>query len=770
MVFGSPWMLIGLGLCAAPVLIHLLSQRVHRREPWAAMRFLRSAIDRRAQQLRLESLLLLLARTILIALVVLAVAEPLARPAGVAALSRTPVRRIIVVDLSASMGTMTDGRRAVDRLRAEVDRLLDDSLPGDTFQLIRIAAAPPRTLIRRTTFDPEEVRAELSRWKLTGQAGDLLDSLQAILDLLRTVGPEVETEVVICSDLQRSNWSPDRIGEDRSPVDLLRQLAQRSRLRIIDVGSATAENLAMVALETERSMVSPGEDFDVRAVIRNLGRSPVSVGLDWTIDGRRMDSTRVEIDGLSQYAVREMFRAPPGRFLEVQAELTAEDALAIDNRRYLTLPVRDALKVLLVDGRPGLDPIDGAAGFVELALAPPAPSSGALAPAVAFQPTVISEVELADVELDDYQCVWLCNVGGLDARQQRRLAGYVERGGGLVLSVGDQTRGRQWNEWKATNGEPVLPVTLEDAAEASVGAKWATLPLDESPHPVMSPFAGNPNSGLATTRFNKYVRAQLLDEQGGREVLAFNNGDPAIAARLVGLGRTVVVLTSADDRWGNWGVWPSFLPMVHRLTQFAASGSAEHRELTVGQPIERSWPAARRPAELLLTDPSDHTISLAIRCDEDVCRARSAATEAVGFYRLESNPAITDRESVSVNLDLRESLPARLDESELKELLPPQANFQYHTKWPQQRAAPAARSRGAGLSQTLLIAALVLLSVERLMAWRCQWGVTALLIAVTCAGCVQAAQVSVGLAWLLGVSVTLVGGLTVSRLTTKPTR
>ena len=69
-------MLGWLAVAAAPILIHLWSRRRYREMSWAAMEYLLAALRQSRRRLRFEQWLLLLIRTLIVVLVVLAVAEP----------------------------------------------------------------------------------------------------------------------------------------------------------------------------------------------------------------------------------------------------------------------------------------------------------------------------------------------------------------------------------------------------------------------------------------------------------------------------------------------------------------------------------------------------------------------------------------------------------------------------------------------------------------------------------------------------------------------
>ena len=76
--FGSPLMLWGLAAGAIPIVIHLLHRRRFQTVPWAAMRFLLAATKKQSRRIKLEQLLLLLIRTLIILLVALALSRPIA--------------------------------------------------------------------------------------------------------------------------------------------------------------------------------------------------------------------------------------------------------------------------------------------------------------------------------------------------------------------------------------------------------------------------------------------------------------------------------------------------------------------------------------------------------------------------------------------------------------------------------------------------------------------------------------------------------------------
>ena len=74
--FANVPLLYGLAAASVPIVIHLLNRRKFREVPWAAMRFLLAAIRKNRRRIRIEQWLLLAIRTLMVLLVVTAMAKP----------------------------------------------------------------------------------------------------------------------------------------------------------------------------------------------------------------------------------------------------------------------------------------------------------------------------------------------------------------------------------------------------------------------------------------------------------------------------------------------------------------------------------------------------------------------------------------------------------------------------------------------------------------------------------------------------------------------
>ena len=137
--FATPMLLGGLVLAGIPLLIHLLHKRRYIEVEFAAMRFLIEATRKRARRTRIEQLILLVLRTLVLALLVLAMARPHFETSEGLLTADRPTHRIVVVDTSFSMqvaeklaelqtgqNSESDAGTGVERARDAVRRLVEN--------------------------------------------------------------------------------------------------------------------------------------------------------------------------------------------------------------------------------------------------------------------------------------------------------------------------------------------------------------------------------------------------------------------------------------------------------------------------------------------------------------------------------------------------------------------------------------------------------------------------------------------------------------------
>ncbi len=718
--FVSPLWLWALGGVAIPLAIHLWRRQTPRIERWAAMQFLRAALDRHARRLRIESLLLLLVRCLLLALLALAIAEPFQQMDSVAASGTHRTHKLLLLDGSLSMSAKTGSESRFDRARQMAREIVQQSSAGDAFNLCRIGNATSPVIIRRPARDPADVLREIDRVPLLDDAGDIAGALRQVNELLNEVPLDQPTEVYILSDFQSTNWSGDTPAQESQLRQALKDLAARAKLYLVDAGNRGSANVALKSLQTPELVALTGRPFRVEVDIASFSADEETRSLEVLVDNVVRSSQAVTLPPRSEQKVTATLRIPDsGAEVTIEARI-GPDAIASDNQIRRVVAARKSLDVLLVDGHPSESLAESASGFIQLAISPtPLPGSTPSPSSSVFQPTVCTSAELPEMELSRYDCVVLCDVASLPEEEVVRLTAFVSDGGGLVVGLGDQT---DREAFQRTFGAALLPVELlEFSDHTSEPVTFETRDLD---HPVLAPFRGRPDAGLATAPVSRYARIQLRPEGNWQVILPFSTGDPAILERSIGRGRAVLVTTSLNDSWGHWVLWPSYVPLANRLLQYSLEGRLRSDPVLVGTPIREVFP---QPVTGTVVLPSAKAVDAHVETTDEETALLWPETGIAGVYQLSAGPPVNRRRSFAVNPDPSESDPRSLTPESLRRGLLAGTAFDWVTDIREISRETASQATGqTTYARPLIGGVIALLFVEMLMAWRSRWGVAAL--------------------------------------------
>lgn len=714
--FANPGLLAGLAAASIPIVIHLLNRRKYREMPWAAMRFLLAAIRKNQRRIRIEQWLLLAVRTLLILLIVLAMAKPFLEAFGnVIAGRRT--HRVLVLDSSLSMGYTTAGASRFDQSKTVATQIVKDSQPGDTVSLITMGA-PPRVVIGDPQPNLAEVRKEIQELTLTHGATDLLATFQAV-DRVLDVSSIPQKELIFLTDLQSTSWRRrDPEGKDGLARVLAKIEARRPRSAVIDLGKSESPNRAVTDLRVEAPVVVAGMTVMVRGVVRNFGPARANgVSVRLNVDGRVGPEQALDlpVDEDVSVVFNHQFERAGDHVVELVMEA---DPLPLDDRRVLIVPVRESVNVLLVDGHFKSEPFQAETDYLAQALSPTEGSPGQ--PSM-IKTEVITESELTHRELDRFDVVILCNVAQFSQAEVTELEEFLEQGGGLAVFGGDQVIADNYNRLLYAGGKGILPAalgsTMGDAAKK--GSAFSFNPLGYR-HPLIAEFRGESDpvtAGLTLALVWQYHKLALPKDSQAEIAMAFDSGDPAVVESSHGRGKVIMVATSADADWTTWPLHNSYPPVMQQIVLQAASGRLAERNIRVGQPYDQSFALAGAAAPATVITPRKQPVAARLKAAGTVSRLHFEQTDLAGAYQVQIGPPLSVENAFAASPDPAESDLAKLDEAALQDRLPG-FSFAHLTNWRELAHSAVSVGRRGELHRPLLYAAVFLLLLESLLAWK----------------------------------------------------
>ncbi|MCC7044208.1 MAG: BatA domain-containing protein [Acidobacteria bacterium] len=550
MSFLAPLFLVGLAAVAVPIFVHLIQRERRNVIEFPSLMFVQRIPYESVERRRIHNWPLLLLRLAALMAIVAAFARPFFGMDPVAAAATGDREVVILLDRSASMGYGDRWSRA----QAEARRVIDGLGGSDRATLVLFDDTPEETV--RATTDRGTLRAAVDSAVVSSGATRFAPALRLAQSRLGMSG-SARKDAFLISDFQRSGWARQE--------DI--QLPEGATITPVPITDEAAESVAVTSVVMAREPFSGAERVTVTAALANRGVGAVSgLGVALEIDGRVVERRDVSLDPESSVGVS--FEPITVADSHVQAVIRAgTDALPRDNEFYFVLSPSRPVSVLVVQGEEA--PL--AAGlYLKTALD--------LGREPAFQTETVVSSRMTPAMLEGRSVV-IVNDAALSTSTADLLAGFVERGGGVLLVLGDRSpAGGDW---------PLLPGSLSAPVER-LTLSGGTLGYLDYSHPVFDEFRDPRNGSFASMRFVKY--RGLRPAAADRVLARFDDGAAAMVERRVGSGRVIALASTLDGAWNDVPRHAMYLPLVHELSAYLAQYEVPAAWQTVGRMFDISSP------------------------------------------------------------------------------------------------------------------------------------------------------------------------------------
>ncbi len=241
---GYLWFSAGM---AIPLIIHLLHRQRFRRERWAAMQFLLNAIRKTQRRIRLENLLLLLIRMLIMGFLAMAIARPFFRESPLAALSDSNINYVFVIDNSMSTGYKRAQATTLEMAKRSAVDVLDklSFSSSDTFTLVLLNQYPE---VRVTNVLRKDAAKNAIEEIEVSDYGTSMHNTFLVLDEVIAKSPNIDKKIYIFTDMQENSWQTESEDQKKKFEELLKKLtrADHHYFYMIDVGDDDPQNYGVV--------------------------------------------------------------------------------------------------------------------------------------------------------------------------------------------------------------------------------------------------------------------------------------------------------------------------------------------------------------------------------------------------------------------------------------------------------------------------------------------------------------------------------------------
>ena len=579
MTFLNPLALIGLVAAAIPLVLHLLNLRRLRTIDFSSLTFIKELQRTRIRRLKLQQLLLLLIRTLLVVCIVLAFARPAVESGAGGLAPEAHATAVLMIDNSASMSVADKEGSLLSQARRAATAVVDGLRDGDDIFVLPMSDVKDPASSARTPFrNRAAARQAISEVTPSMVRTDLPEALQRAATASST-SHNLLTDLFLFSDFQRS-----LLETGSSPSRAVTTFPAGARAFLVGFGSGDFENLGIESVRIPTTIFESGRLFEIRATVHNHAATDrqnelVSVFLN----GERVAQKSLDVPaGSTREAVFNVATPKPG-FVEGFVELEPDD-FESDNRRFFSLHIPNMLRVLLV-GTP--------ADLTYLRLALQTRQQGAYS----LDVSDAAPDALLGLQMRQADVIIFADVASLTANQQSDLKEFLIAGGGILWFPGSSFRASSWNNDIAA---PLGLPSVDSVWTRPGGAVPSSLRFSrvEYQHPLFQDMFQEEVLGrgrLSATQRQlespEVVRAAVYHQRPSDvAIITLMDQIPFLLETRQGKGRSLCFCVSADDGWSDLPHKGLFVPLLHRAISYLAQEQVREPSGLAGTPVSLRIP------------------------------------------------------------------------------------------------------------------------------------------------------------------------------------
>lgn len=532
---------LGLGL---PLLIHLLSRRPPKDHVFPATVFLLQAKSEKFSVSKIKNFLLLLLRTLIILLCLLALWRPQIKTS---LLDTTRGRKgsfVLIIDNSLSMSYREKGEKSRFEEAKEKGLTLLSTLHETSQKAILWSSHPNRGTF---TYSPRVASATLRDLKLSYGSRGLKEALFSARSLLKKTGQGLR-EIYVLTDLDRNSWE----GLSASLSEDLKR--ESTSLFFVDLGGKGKPNCYFHRVTPRPATVAPNTTVTISFELKEVTEKKTVL---FNVDGKRKG--RLEISPVGPFTGEINWRFVDQGVYRCFLKIQEPDSLEEDNTHYFTIQVLPPRKILLVHKM--LTRKYSSLFYLERALDPTGGRG-----LKRFSMERVEAPRLQDKDLSYYDLLIMVGPGQIQREPWQRIRTFVAQGGALVMFPP-----------LSIPGDDKEFFSLFEIKKDSKALCW--VPTDYEKHSLLSPFKEGKNGDLRAPEFFRHVIPSAVLSPPWERVLDYNNGEAAFLYRTFQEGMAFA-FTSCPDlgednqgavqpslQWSTLPAEPAFPIFIHEMVK-----------------------------------------------------------------------------------------------------------------------------------------------------------------------------------------------------------
>lgn len=596
-----------LGFASVPIIIHILNKQRYKRINWAAMEFLRLALQKVRRRIQLEELILLIIRTLIIVFLIGAFSKPYLKSSmNLPLLTDTGKYYILVLDSTLSMNLALKGISNFQRAKETLISFLDfiSKNPQNRVSIV-LFKKPVEELVKEPISDFERVRQVITDITISKTSGNIKKLFSKIEELVKNEREKVsEKEIYFLTDLQKIHWAKV-LEEEEFKSSIENILNANAHISIVDFGYPEYNNLTIEKLFSNDRIVFRNTQNQFFVSIKNNSPKSTEIAkLDVIVDQLKIGDKNITLPPL---AVDNNINFTH-KFMEygphyIQAKLSSDDLLE-DNVFNYVFNIPEKIDILIVNGNPNrIDRSKDDATYLQHMINPCLRyhentderrkcDENVKKP---YKVDVIYNDQLATSILSSYDLVILSNVPTIGQKELENIKSYLQDGGVVTFFLGDKINYSSYNESLSQQSSGyILPCHLKSKKDyaGEDGDIVVRISNIDVSHPIISPYKDIFKMYLTSKLFfSGFWTMKCPEDQEDknrvsfRTILSFNdnNATPFLFESSYGKGTILWFNTTANEYWNQRITQGIYISLLHKFLEYAISRKSEYFNVFVGE-------------------------------------------------------------------------------------------------------------------------------------------------------------------------------------------
>lgn len=651
MTFLNPLVLIGLITAAIPLILHLLNLRKLRTIEFSSVAFLKELQQTKIRRLKLRQLLLLIIRTLLIIMIILAFARPALRGSILGSIgSHAHSTVVLILDDSFSMIASDQHGERFKQAKEAARKIIDLLKDGDEAFLIKLSDIP-RATIDPATHDFHSLRSIINEAQVTSIRRPFDEALRLSARLLQQ-SKNANKEVYLITDLQQTLFS-HRSDGDQSTLPSI--FDESTKFFVIEIGSETIDNVGIDSVSVLSTILEKDKPVLVSVSLRNFSDTKIQdYVLSAFLQNNRVAQSNVQIEPWGSASAVFSITLKRSGYIKSHIELE-NDAIEHDNKRYFSLYLPEQINLITLSAsKTDLQ-------FINLALA----TNTAETTQTLFKVQHTTPQNFPLMDLRNFDVIVCAKIFSLSTQDIEQIKKFINDGGSIVLFPEQDI---QLVDPKSSLLSALGIPAIQNIMSASPQGTGITFQKIDFDHPLFSTmFEIEQQKEPRKERFIEsptiLKSLQRIAGKQARTIITLNDGTPFLTEHTFGNGKILFFSVAPTLSWSDFPLKGLFAPLLYRSILHLTSQEGSQVTTYAGdEPLikVRSTTSYQGTNKLRLISP-DNTEELLLPNQIGTKNTGSSRWISVpttlltklGYYEVRNNTSMI--QLISVNTDPLES-------------------------------------------------------------------------------------------------------------------